>query len=348
MVTRTSRLGGFPALRDATPGRVAAAGRERRGLREIVEARRRGKGVAAPDRPPGQLGGRRPHAGRDQAADPRRPRAGHLSRRRAGAAPAPRARRHHGDPGGPELRPDARGAARPRGNGIVAMQGDRDFDNTRDRGCRSSGGRRTFRAGRCAWRWRREPSSCPRSSCGCPTADIGRSSRGRSRSTRGRRPRGAPCRRTSSATSRSSSVTSRKYPEQWYCFYPFWDDPSAKGGSAGPVLPRAPCPHRRHEERVVVACEAPRRRGGSRVFEAGGAKRHPPVLRRQEAVIRTGRGVGRDAREVLQEVEDELDVDRLALERAARTPRTPRRPRASRPRECARAPRRGRGRCARC
>jgi KDO2-lipid IV(A) lauroyltransferase len=23
----------------------------------------------------------------------------------------------------------------------------------------------------------------------------------------------------------------RQYPEQWYCFYPFWDDPSRKAGA---------------------------------------------------------------------------------------------------------------------
>ena len=44
----------------------------------------------------------------------------------------------------------------------------------------------------------------------------------------------------------------REYPEQWYCFYPFWDDPSREGPQRRPFRALSAAAH---EERVVVLRE---------------------------------------------------------------------------------------------
>ena len=82
----------------------------------------------------------------------------------------------------------------------------------------------------------------------------------------------------------------RQYPDQWYCFYPFWDDPTRRAarrrtlrlatrtpnplatanGLAAAGLPRR---HRRHEERVVVTRERLDVGQDRRVLEAGGGER---------------------------------------------------------------------------
>jgi hypothetical protein len=45
----------------------------------------------------------------------------------------------------------------------------------------------------------------------------------------------------------------RRYPTQWYCFYPFWDDPSRKE-SPGAAAPRPP----RRASRGLAAPGPPR------------------------------------------------------------------------------------------
>ena len=158
------------------------------GYSRIVEGRLVRQGRPAPDRPPRQLGGRRPDARAGQPADPRRPRAGHVPGRRARAAPPARALA--------AFRRSAWTAASCRRSRCCARSA--RTASWRCRGIatsttpaspsRSSAARPSSRAGRCGWRWRRARSSCPPSSCVCRTGATGRSSRSRCRSTPDGRP----------------------------------------------------------------------------------------------------------------------------------------------------------------
>ena len=182
---------------------------------------------AAPDGAPRQLGGRRSDARPRQPADPRRPRARHLPGRRARAAPPPRALRGRGDPRRPQLRADP-----------VRPESARPERHRRDAGRPRLRQHRRRRAvlrprrllsprARCAWRWRRVRPCCRRSSCVSPTGGIARSSRN-------------PCAIETDGDRDAALRTNllryvalleryvREYPDQWYCFYPFWDDPSRK------------------------------------------------------------------------------------------------------------------------
>ena len=264
------------------------------GYSHIVEGRLRRQGRPPPDRPPRQLGGRRPDARAGQAADPRRARARHLPRRRAGAAAPARALRRDRDPRRPQLRADAVGPARARPERDRGHAGRPGLRQHRSRRRRSSGARPSFRGAPCAWRWPRARPSCRPSSCACPTAATARSSRSRCRS----RPRATAtrrCARTSSATWPSSSATCGEYPEQWYCFYPFWDDPVAEaetegraGGSrqstaeAGGHSTRPAGADGRDEERVVV----PRQLLDVRAGSPAARSRRPRKARRQFSGVR--------------------------------------------------------------
>ena len=95
-------------------------------------------------------------------------------------------------------------------NGIVAMQGDRDFDNT-GVALPSSAARRTFRAARSRVAMASGATVLPAFIVRAPTAATGRSWRNRCRS---KRPATATrrCARTCGATSRSSSATCASTP----------------------------------------------------------------------------------------------------------------------------------------
>src|SRR5438046_270800 len=81
-------------------------------------------------------------------------------------------------------------------------------------------------------------------------------------------------------------------------------------------LPRTPRGHCRHEERAVVTGELFDVWKNFRLLEARLLEGLSPVVGGQEAVVGARRGVRRDAGEVFEEVEDELDVDGLAREGA--------------------------------
>src|SRR5262249_57920742 len=161
----------------------------------------------------------------------------------------------------------------------------------------------------CGSRWRRGPSSCPPSSSGYPTGAIARSSRNRWRS-RPPDPETMPCGRTSAATSPSWSDMSATTPTRGTAATPSVTIP--RGGN--PRSAGAAGADGGDEEGVVVAGELLHVGENLRLLEARFLERLPPVAGSQEAVVGTGRGVGRDAGEVLEEVEDELHVDRLPLE----------------------------------
>ena len=178
------------------------------GYENIVEARRRGKGVVLLTAHLGNW-----EVGGLMLAEVKQPIHVVLvpdifPGRRARAAPPARAQRRDGDPGRPELRPDAGGSARPR-----RQRHRRDAGRPRFRQHRRSPspffGREAYFPARAPARGdglgSRRAAGLHRARA--RRAGIGRSSRGRSRS---RRPATATrrCGRTSRATSRSSSATS--------------------------------------------------------------------------------------------------------------------------------------------
>ena len=220
-------VGRLPALRDAPARGRGAPGRGRLGLLEHRGGAAGRQGRPPADRPPRQLGGRGADARAGQAADPRRARARHLPGRRARAAPAPRALRRDRDPRRPQLRADAFGPARP------PVQ--------RHRGHAGRPRLRQHRRGRAVLRARGVlPARAPARGDGLGRDRPARLHRASARRALPRDRRGAAADRDRRAIATRRCATNvqryvaileryvREYPEQWYCFYPFWDDPSRK------------------------------------------------------------------------------------------------------------------------
>jgi lauroyl/myristoyl acyltransferase len=118
-----------------------------------------------------------------------------------------------------------------RSNSIVAMQGDRDFDNT---------GIEVSFFGREAYFPRGPLRVAMATGAAVLPAFIVRAPDGRYRAIieeplgiEGGPDRDAALRENLARYTAVLERYVRAYPEQWYCFYPFWDDPSRKAALSG-------------------------------------------------------------------------------------------------------------------